>query len=147
MHGEFKVPGGKLVVVDLAVADGRLADVRVSGDFFLEPDDALPAIDAALTGLPVTSGATDIAAAVTAALPEGASLLGFSADSVATAVRRALKRATQWSDYAWELVHPGPLDPLMHLALDQVLAEEVGDGRRGPTLRIWEWTRDRKSVV
>ncbi|WP_309709108.1 biotin/lipoate A/B protein ligase family protein [Pseudolysinimonas sp.] len=145
MHGEFKVPGGKLVVVDLAVADGRLADVRVSGDFFLEPDDALPAIDAALTGLPVTSGATDIAAAVTAALPEGASLLGFSADSVATAVRRALKRATQWSDYAWELVHPGPLDPLMHLALDQVLAEEVGDGRRNPTLRIWEW--DQPAVV
>jgi lipoate-protein ligase A len=139
MHGEFKVPGGKLVVVDLEVADGRLANVRVSGDFFLEPDDALPAIDAALTGLPVTSEANDIAAAVTAALPEGAVLLGFSADSVATAVRRALKRATQWGDYSWELVHPGPLDPLMHLALDQVLAEEVGEGRRAPTLRIWEW--------
>jgi lipoate-protein ligase A len=139
MHGEFKVPGGKLVVVDLDVRDGRLADVRVSGDFFLEPDDALPAIDAALTGLPVTSEASDIAAAVTAALPEGAVLLGFSADSVATAVRRALKRATQWSDYSWQLVHPGPLDPLVHLALDQVLAEEVGEGRRAPTLRIWEW--------
>jgi lipoate-protein ligase A len=139
MHGEFKVPGGKLVVVDLDVADGRLTEVRVSGDFFLEPDDALPAIDAALTGLPVTTDATRIAAAVASALPEGAVLLGFTADSVATAVRRALTRATQWSDYAWELVHPGPLDPLMHLALDQVLAEEVGDGRRAPTLRIWEW--------
>jgi lipoate-protein ligase A len=139
MHGEFKVPGGKLVVVDLDVADGRLTEVRVSGDFFLEPDDALPAIDAALTGLPVTTDATRIAAAVASALPEGAVLLGFTADSVATAVRRALTRATRWSDYAWELVHPGPLDPLMHLALDQVLAEEVGDGRRAPTLRIWEW--------
>jgi lipoate-protein ligase A len=139
MHGEFKVPGGKLVVVDLDVADGRLRDVRVSGDFFLEPDEALPAIDAALTGLPVTSEAAQIADAVTAVLPEGAVMLGFSADSVATAVRRALKRATGWSDYAWELVHPGPLDPLTHLALDQVLAEEVGDGRRAPTLRFWEW--------
>jgi lipoate-protein ligase A len=139
MHGEFKVPGGKLVVADLDVRDGRLADVRVSGDFFLEPDEALPAIDAALTGLPVVSEAREIAAAVTAALPEGAVLLGFSADSIATAVRRALKRATQWSDYEWQLLHPGPLDPLMHLALDQVLAEEVGEGRRAPTLRIWEW--------
>ena len=27
----------------------------------------------------------------------------------------------------------------MHMALDQVLAEEVGEGRRRPTLRIWEW--------
>jgi lipoate---protein ligase len=139
MHGEFKVPGGKLVVVDLDVADGKLTDVRVSGDFFLEPDEALPAIDAALTGLPVTSESAQLAAAVTAALPEGAVLLGFSAEAVATTVRRALKRATGWSDYDWQLVQPGPLDPLMHLALDQVLAEEVGDGRRAPTIRFWEW--------
>ncbi len=27
----------------------------------------------------------------------------------------------------------------MHLALDQVLTEELDEGRRGPTLRIWEW--------
>ena len=33
----------------------------------------------------------------------------------------------------------------MHLALDQVLTEEVGAGRRGPTLRFWEW--DRSTVV
>jgi lipoate-protein ligase A len=145
LHGEFKVPGGKLVVVDLSVVGGKLTDVRVSGDFFLEPDEALSAIDAALTGLPVASDARTIAAAVSAALPEGAVLLGFSAEAVATTVRRALQRATSWSDYEWELVHPGPLDPLTHLALDQVLAEEVGDGRRNPTLRIWEW--DQPAVV
>ncbi len=145
MHGEFKVPGGKLVVVDLSVVGGKLTDVRVSGDFFLEPDEALPAIDAALTGLPVAADARTIAAAVAAALPEGAVLLGFSPEAVATTVRRALQRATSWSDYEWELVHPGPLDPLTHLALDQVLAEEVGDGRRSPTLRIWEW--DQPAVV
>lgn len=139
MHGEFKVPGGKLVVVDLDVRDGALADVRLSGDFFLEPDEALPAIDAALTGLPAATDAKGIAAAVTSALPEGAILLGFSAEAVATAVRRALQRATSWDDYAWQLVQPGPLSPLMHLALDQVLAEEVGEGRRAPTLRFWEW--------
>jgi lipoate-protein ligase A len=33
----------------------------------------------------------------------------------------------------------------MHLALDQVLAEEVGAGTRKPTLRIWEW--DSPAVV
>ena len=51
MHGEYKVPGGKLVVVDLDIVAGRLAGVRLSGDFFLEPDDALEAINAALTGI------------------------------------------------------------------------------------------------
>jgi len=139
MHGEFKVPGGKLVVVDLDVVDGRIADFRLSGDFFLEPDEALHAIDAAVTGLPADADAKAYAAAVDAALPPGASLLGFSPDSVATAIRRAVKKATSWNDYEWQLLHPGPLSPNMHLALDQVLAEEVGEGRRKPTLRIWEW--------
>jgi len=145
VHGEFKVPGGKLVVVDLDVVDERLANVRLSGDFFLEPDDALPAIDAALTGLASDADGKTIAAAVQAALPDGAVMLGFSPEAVATAVRRALHHATTWADYDWELVHPGPLDPATHLALDQVLAEEVAAGRRAPTLRIWEW--DKSAVV
>ncbi|MDQ1581846.1 MAG: lipoate---protein ligase, partial [Microbacteriaceae bacterium] len=37
MHGEFKVPGGKLVVVDLDVVGGAIANFHLSGDFFLEP--------------------------------------------------------------------------------------------------------------
>ena len=48
LHGEYKVPGGKLVAVDLSVSDGRLAEVQVSGDFFLDPDEALPLIDRAV---------------------------------------------------------------------------------------------------
>jgi len=141
VHGEFKVPGGKLVVVDLDVVDERLANVRVAGDFFLEPDSALGAIDAALVGMPAASDAKTLAAAVRAALPQDAVLLGFSPESVATAVRRALQHATAWRDYPWRLLHPGPLAPRVHLALDEVLAEEVGAGTREPTLRIWEWER------
>jgi lipoate-protein ligase A len=145
MHGEFKVPGGKLVVVDLDVVDDRIANFRLAGDFFLEPDEALAAIDAAVEGMPAESDARALAAAVQAALPEGAQLLGFAPESVATAIRRALQRATTWSDYEWELLHPGPLSPLMHLALDEVLTEEVGNGTRKPTLRFWEW--DAPAVV
>ncbi|GAB3403094.1 biotin/lipoate A/B protein ligase family protein [Schumannella luteola] len=142
MHGEFKVPGGKLVVVDLEAVDDKIADFRLAGDFFLEPDDAIHAIDAAVNGLPATSDQKTIAAAVRAALPEGAILLGFQPESVATAVRRALQTATGWDDYEWELVYPGPLDANTHLALDQVLTEEVAAGRRKPTLRFWEWAEN-----
>ncbi|HZU92762.1 MAG TPA: lipoate--protein ligase family protein, partial [Microbacterium sp.] len=78
MHGEFKVPGGKLVVVDLEVIDGKLADFRLAGDFFLEPDTALDDINAAVNGLPEETDATAIAAAVRSALPDGAQLLGFT---------------------------------------------------------------------
>ncbi|MGG7464199.1 lipoate--protein ligase family protein [Plantibacter sp. YIM 135347] len=139
MHGEYKVPGGKLVVVDLDVIDERLANFRLAGDFFLEPDEALGAIDAAVNGLPVTTDGTAIAAAIRGALPEGAVLLGFTPESVATAIRRSLSKATSWRDYEWSIIHSEAVSPRLHLALDEVLTNEVGEGRRGPTLRIWEW--------
>ncbi|GAA2750663.1 lipoyl protein ligase domain-containing protein [Amnibacterium kyonggiense] len=145
LHGEYKVPGGKLVVVDLGVEDDRISAFRLAGDFFLEPDDALEAIDRSLIGLPADASAADLAGAVRRALPEGAVLLGFSSEAVATAVRRAIGRAADWRDFAWELVHPPAVRPAVHLALDQVLTEEVGAGRRKPTLRIWEW--DEPAVV
>lgn len=145
MHGEYKVPGGKLVVVDLDVEAGRIANFRLAGDFFLEPDEALEAIDRAVNGLPAESDSAAIAAAIKAALPEGAVLLGFSPEAVAVAIRRSLNRATTWRDYEWQLIREPAVSPAMHLALDQVLTEEVGAGRRQPTLRIWEW--DRSAVV
>ena len=141
MHGEFKVPGGKLVVVDLVVVDGRIADFRLAGDFFLEPDSALESINAAVNGLPADTESAAIAKAVKDALPEGALLLGFSPESVATVIRRALQKATSWKDYDWQLVVGPPVEPALQMALDQVLSDEVGEGRRKPTLRIWEWER------
>jgi lipoate-protein ligase A len=145
MHGEFKVPGGKLVVVDLDVIDGVIANFHLAGDFFLEPDTALEAIDAAIAGLPANSEASRFSAAVQSALPKDAVLLGFTAESVATTIRRALAQATSFRDYDWQVIHGKSERPQLQMALDQVLAEEVGAGRRGPTLRIWEW--DSPAVV
>jgi lipoate-protein ligase A len=145
VHGEFKVPGGKLVVVDLEVIDGKLADFRLAGDFFLEPDTALDDINAAVNGLPEETDATAIAAAVRSALPDGAQLLGFTPEAVGTAVRRALVTAPGWRDFDWEIVHEKAVSPRMNLALDEVLTSRVGEGRRRPTLRIWEW--DQSAVV
>ena len=141
MHGEYKVPGGKLVVVDLEVRDDHIVDFRLAGDFFLEPDTALEAINDAVNGLPAETDAVSIAKTITAQLPEDAVLLGFSPEAVATTIRRALHKATSWRDYEWTVVHDQAYPPLMQMALDQVLTEEVGEGRRGPTLRIWEWER------
>lgn len=90
MHGEYKIPGGKLVVVDLEVRKGRLVDVRVSGDFFLEPDSALDAINAALRGLPAASDVRMLADAVRAALGPEVAMYGLNPDGIAIAVRRAL---------------------------------------------------------
>ncbi len=139
MHGEYKVPGGKLVVVDLDIVEGKIAGFQLAGDFFLEPDSALESINAAINGLPEDADAARIASAARQALPEGATLLGFSPEAVAVAVRRSLAHATSWRDYDWQLIHGEAYEPVLQMALDQVLAEEVGSGHRKPTLRIWEW--------
>ena len=139
MRGEYKVPGGKLVAVDVEVADGRIARAAVSGDFFLEPDDALEAIDAALVGEPEAAGVSRLTGVVQAAVGEGVTMVGFSPEAVAIAVRRALGHATRWEDHTFEIVHEGPQSPAMHMALDQSLSEAVAAGTRRPTLRIWEW--------
>lgn len=98
MHGEYKVPGGKLVVVDFAVVEGRLVNMQVSGDFFLEPPSALDSIDQALEGLACDATEQMLAAAVSAALAPTAQLFGITPEGVAVAIRRAIDQAPESSD-------------------------------------------------
>ena len=44
-----------------------------------------------------------------------------------------------WRAFDWQLVHAEPQSPALHMALDEVLTDEVAAGRRPPTLRVWEW--------
>ncbi|MBB95721.1 MAG: lipoate--protein ligase [Rhodobacteraceae bacterium] len=145
MHGEYKVPGGKLVVADLQVVDGLLHGVRISGDFFLEPGEAITDICAALTGLAADASSEDMIAALDQGIPAGTALVGFSVESIAIAVRRALGVARTWRDFEWQIVDTGPVAPAMHLALDEVLARAVAKGTRAPTLRFWQW--DRPAII
>lgn len=139
MHGEYKVPGGKLVVVDLEVDQDRLIDVKVSGDFFLDPDDALTRITGALEGAPASSSAKELSALVGAALHGGDTLIGVNPEAVGIAVRRALGAALSWGDIDFEVIHGPVVDPMVNVALDETLVEDVAAGRRKPFMRLWEW--------
>ncbi|MGC4107938.1 MAG: biotin--protein ligase [Thermomicrobiales bacterium] len=90
MHGEYKTPGGKLVVVDFTVEDRHLRDVMVSGDFFLYPEEALASLSSALEGLDTGLPQDDYAERVRLYLGPDASLIGTSPEGIAIAVRRAL---------------------------------------------------------
>src|SRR3546814_5537687 len=53
-------------------------------------------------------------------------------------------RISDWSSDVcssdlWHLVHAEPQAPALHMALDEVMLDDVAAGRRPPTLRIWEW--------
>ncbi len=89
-HGEYKMPGGKLIVADLELRARRIAAVQISGDFFIEPDSARAAIDAALRGAAESSSEDELSRRVADALGPEVQLYGISPTAVAVAVRRAL---------------------------------------------------------
>lgn len=85
--GSVKVPDGKLVRVT-ATYDDTIESVRITGDFFLEPPEALEDLEAAIVGLPADASGADIVEAV-----EGvdAELIGFGPEDLATATLEALE--------------------------------------------------------
>lgn len=139
MHGEYKAPGGKLVAADVTVEANQLVRVSISGDFFLEPDTALETINQALTGLAADTSARELANTIDDALDESVDMIGFAAQDVAMAIRRALGEATAWHDHTFDVIPAVCMHPAQHAALDEVLAETVAQGQRGPTLRLWDW--------
>lgn len=127
------------MIVDVEVKDGHLAQVALSGDFFLEPDEALGDIVAAVTGMPTSADAATLGQAISAKIADDVALIGFTPESVGIAIRRALGHATSWHDHTFDVIGPVVLDPAMHVALDEVIAREVAAGERRPTLRFWDW--------
>src|SRR2546428_3741006 len=39
----------------------------------------------------------------------------------------------------WDVIPPGPHPAHMHMALDEVLLQQVMSGQRPPTMRLWRW--------
>lgn len=78
-----------MTVVDFTVRDGNFADVQISGDFFLYPDEALWQLAVALEGVPADLSPEKLAERLQAALAN-CELLGSSPAAIAEAVRRGL---------------------------------------------------------
>jgi lipoate---protein ligase len=89
-HGEYKTVGGKLVIADFEIRNDEIRNVSISGDFFLEPAEALQQINQSIEGLPTQAPQEVLATAVLDALDPGVEMIGFSPEAVAIAVRRGI---------------------------------------------------------
>lgn len=89
-HAEYKIPQGKLVVMDLLVEDGCLRNVQLSGDFFLEPPEALTRINDALEGMAEDASSQQLEEAVQNAVAADVSMYGITVAGVVVVVQRAL---------------------------------------------------------
>ena len=47
-RAEFKVPGGKLIAAETEVSNGHLKKVKITGDFFMHPEEAIEELEKAL---------------------------------------------------------------------------------------------------
>ncbi|QGN06746.1 hypothetical protein Hrd1104_05200 [Halorhabdus sp. CBA1104] len=80
------VPDGKLVRVDIE-ADDRIDDVRITGDFFVEPPQARRDLESELEGHDADADRETIIAALETV---EATLIGFSIDDLADLTMEAL---------------------------------------------------------
>jgi lipoate-protein ligase A len=81
-----KVPGGKLLCVDAEFTLGRISRIRITGDFFLHPEEALDDIEKALVGIRPEEAAARVSETLAR---RHAIFIGASADDIGRLVRRA----------------------------------------------------------
>ena len=87
-----KVPGGKLLRVKID-ADENIRAVSITGDFFLHPEESLPAIEKSLVGLLLRSSEIEYAAKINTALAEQkANFIGVSAEDIAQTILEAISQ-------------------------------------------------------
>lgn len=123
-----KVPNGKLVKAEVDVKDDTIRDVKIRGDFFIEPPEALEELEEVLEGLDSDASEDEIVAAINQL---DGKMIGFSAEHVAEAIQEAVKMTE------WRIVDEGIHSEAMHHALDEVLMEKMENGEMRPTLRFW----------
>ena len=56
LAADYKAPGGKLVRIRLREENGSIRWVKITGDFFLVPEESLPKLEKMLEDVPISEG-------------------------------------------------------------------------------------------
>jgi hypothetical protein len=60
MKAEYKIPGGKLLLCEIDIEDEVIKTIKISGDFFMHPEDAINELEETLLGTPIQSYQNEI---------------------------------------------------------------------------------------
>ena len=86
-----KVPGGKLVRIKVNY-DDVINDIKITGDFFLHPEDAIDDIEKSLFGIKASSDESVISKIISGVVNSGKiELVGITPESLAKVIRSAIK--------------------------------------------------------
>ncbi len=90
-HARHKVKEGKLVKVELEY-DNAIMKIKITGDFFLHPEDILEKIEKSMLGAEKDAGMEAIASKIQKTMDaQGAQMIGISPESLALVIKEALK--------------------------------------------------------
>lgn len=90
-----KVIGGKFLRVKIEAAE-KINTVSITGDFFLHPEESLPAIEKSLLGLPTQTPENIFAEKIHSVLAEQkANFIGVSAEDIAQTIIEAINQEQQ----------------------------------------------------
>ncbi len=85
-----KIKGGKLVRINVEYGD-RIEDVKITGDFFMHPEETLFEIEDALRGVDAKEGEAAIAERISTLVAERkAQLIGVAPEDIARVLRMAI---------------------------------------------------------
>jgi len=82
-----KIPQGKLVKVNAEIADEKIIDTEIRGDFFLEPPEKLHELEERISGLNIDVRKEKIVEKLETV---DAELIGFSREDIADVLRKAV---------------------------------------------------------
>lgn len=87
-RAQRKVPDGKLVRLDAVCGDGVFSDIRITGDFFVYPEEALTNIERDLIAGRLNGMEEDLDTKVGSIVSSNnATLVGFGAKDIADLLR------------------------------------------------------------
>ncbi len=82
---DYKVPGGKLIRLRARIEEGRIRSVKITGDFFLHPEERIEELEEALVGKKLER--VTLRKTVEKAL-SGCEIVGFSAEEMVNALMK-----------------------------------------------------------
>ena len=91
MKCEEKVPEGKLVCFSVEAENGSVTEVKITGDFFLHPEETIEKIEHSLEGIPLDIDESEVASRIRTSL-EDAQLIGATAEDMARIFKKAVSQ-------------------------------------------------------
>ncbi len=89
MRAELKVPGGKLIRIECALKSGKIVSAKITGDFFMHPEEAITLLEKNLVGSAIAE--KDIERRVNEILKADITLVGASNADFTSVIIQAIK--------------------------------------------------------